>query len=155
MIDNDRVWMTRQDHARLLQELAALRPGRSIEVPDDLMDEHANLRVRYPANPVRECPDDETAAPGMVLTIRYEATGQTETFLLGRYGAEEADIPVYSTLSPLGRAIAGARLGERRIYSIPHGADLVVTLIGAVPYGSRGGGRPGCAAAGRDDLVPA
>jgi transcription elongation factor GreA len=37
--------------------------------------------------------------------------------------------------SPLGRAIAGARPGEQRTYSIPSGANLPVTLLKAVPYG--------------------
>jgi transcription elongation factor GreA len=76
------------------------------------------------------------AKPGMVLTIRYDATGQTETFLLGRRFGEGADVPVYSTLSSLGHAVAGARVGEQRLYSLPNGTrPLLVTLLGAVPYG--------------------
>jgi transcription elongation factor GreA len=152
MIAHERVWMTRHDHDRLLRELAALRPRRSVEVPDDLMDCDANIRARYPAT-VGECREDEVATPGKVVTVRHEATGQTETFLLGRHGAGAADITVYSTLSPLGRAILGARPGERRFCSIPHGAELLVTVISVVPYGSRGDGLPGCA--GRSELVHA
>ena len=67
--------------------------------------------------------------------MRYDDTGEIETFLLGVRGAEDADIDVYSMQSPLGRAIAGARVGEQRTYSIPSGADLPVTLIKAMPYG--------------------
>jgi hypothetical protein len=70
----------------------------------------------------------------MVLTIRYDSTGETETFLLGRRGAEDADITVCSMASPLGRAIAGARPGEQRIYPIPDERGLLVTLPEAVPY---------------------
>jgi transcription elongation GreA/GreB family factor len=70
----------------------------------------------------------------MVLTIRYEDTGDTETFLLGRPGVDDADIKVYSMASPLGRAIAGARPGEQRIYSIPDETGRLVTLLKAVPY---------------------
>ena len=33
-------------------------------------------------------PDDGVAEPGMVLTARYDDTGDTETFLLGVRGAE-------------------------------------------------------------------
>lgn len=77
---------------------------------------------------------DPRAEAGMVLTIRYDATGDTETFLLGRRGSENATIKVYSLLSPLGRAIAGARPGEQRTYSIPHGPHLRVTLVNAIPY---------------------
>ena len=80
-------------------------------------------------------PDDGIAEPGMVLTVRYDDTGEIETFLLGVRGAEDADIDVYSMQSPLGSAIAGARPGEQRTYSIPSGANLPVTLLKAVPYG--------------------
>ncbi len=148
MIDRQGLSLTRQEHGRLLSELTALRSRRSIEVPDDFMDHDANRIARYSARRarIREIEDllaraivkedtmENTAEPGMVLTIRYEDSGETETFLLGRYGAKDADITVYSTLSPLGRAIAGACPGERRIYSIPDGASPVVTLISALPY---------------------
>jgi transcription elongation GreA/GreB family factor len=139
--------MTRHDYDRLRSELTALRSRRSIEVPDDFMDYDVNRIARFSARRarIREIEDQlaraivcedtaaNTAEPGMLVTIRYEDTGETETFRLGRYGAKDTDTKVYSTLSPLGRAIAGARPGERRIYSIPDGADLVVTLLSAVP----------------------
>jgi len=80
-------------------------------------------------------PDDGVAEPGMVLTVRYDDTGEIETFLLGVRGVEDADIDVYSVQSPLGSAIVGARPGEQRTYSIPSGANLPVTLLKAVPYG--------------------
>ena len=80
-------------------------------------------------------PDDGVAEPGMVLTVRYDDTGDIETFLLGVRGVEDADIDVYSMQSPLGSAIVGARPGEQRTYSIPSGANLPVTLLRAVPYG--------------------
>ena len=71
----------------------------------------------------------------MVVTIRYDATGDTDTFLLGVHGAEYADMAVYSIESPLGAAIAGARPAERRTYRLTNGAALAVTLLKAVPYG--------------------
>lgn len=80
-------------------------------------------------------PDDGVAEPGMVVTIRYDDTGDVETFLLGVRGAEYGDMEVYSIQSPLGAAILGARPGERRNYRLPSGAQLSVTLLKAVPYG--------------------
>lgn len=143
--------ISRQDYARLRTELAALRSRRTFEVPDDLMDYDAADNANYPARQarVREIQDlisnavvdEETdrgrvAAPGMVLTIRYDPTGETETFLLGRRFGAGADVKVYSTRSPLGQAIAGARPGEQRIYAIPNeNRPLLVTLLRAVPYG--------------------
>ncbi len=71
----------------------------------------------------------------MVVTIRRDATGDTDTFLLGVHGAASADMPVYSIESPLGASIAGARAGDRRTYQLPNGTPLTITLLEAVPYG--------------------
>ena len=144
------VWMTRRAYIRLQAELAGLRSQPAIEVPDDFMDYDNNVVAAYQARQARigqihdmlanaivgeDPPDDGVAEPGMVLTVRYDDTGEIETFLLGARGVEDADIDVYSMQSPLGRAIAGAHVGEQRIYSIPSGANLPVTLLTAVPYG--------------------
>ena len=150
MASPQRIWMTRQDYTQLHTELAALRSRRIIEVPDDCMDYDPTVVADYPARRtrIREIQDlltsavvsadaaaDRIAEPGMVLTIRYDATGETETFLLGRRFGEGADVTVYSTLSPLGHAIAGARPGEQRIYSIPNETrPVLVTLLEALPY---------------------
>jgi transcription elongation factor GreA len=151
MTTTERVWITSEAHTRLQAELAALRSRPSIEVPDDFMDYDDNLVAKYSARQARirqihdlltnavvgeAPPADGIAEPGMVLTIRYDDTGEIETFLLGTRGAEDADIEVYSTQSPLGSAIAGARVGEQRTYSIPSGVNLPVTLLKAVPYGT-------------------
>jgi transcription elongation GreA/GreB family factor len=142
--------MTRAAHSRLQAELAALRSRPHIEVPDDLMDYDVNLVATYSTRQARirqiqellsaavvgeDPPDDGIAEPGMVLTVRYDDTGEIETFLLGVRGAEETDIDVYSTQSPLGRAISGAHVGEQRTYCIPSGVTLPVTLLKAMPYG--------------------
>ena len=138
MTSTEPVWMTPQAHTRLQTELAALRrSGPSIEVPDDYMDYDDNLVARHASRQARirqiqdlltnavvgqDPPDDGIAQPGMVLTVRYDDTG-------------EIDIEVCSMQSPLGHVIAGARPGAQRTYSIPSGANLPVTLLKAVPYG--------------------
>lgn len=149
MTSTEPVWMTPQVYTRLQSELAALRSLRAVEIPDDFMDYDARLAARPSRRRrrIREIEDllsaavvggrragEDVAEPGMVLTIRYDASGETETFLLGRSGAEAADIKVYSMASPLGRSIAGARPGEQRIYAIPNDAGRLVTLLEAVPY---------------------
>src|SRR4051794_19198618 len=150
MTSTERLWMTRTAHSRLQAELAALRSRPSVEVPEDFMDYDDNLVAKYSARQARirqiqdlltnavvgeDPPDDGMAEPGMVLTVRYDDSGEIETFLLGVRGVEDADIDVYSMQSPLGSAIAGARPGEQRTYPIPSGANVPVTLITAVPYG--------------------
>ena len=144
------VWMTRRAYIRLQAELAGLRSQPAIEVPDDFMDYDNNVVAAYRARQARigqihdmlanaivgeDPPDDGVAEPGMVLTVRYDDTGDTETFLLGVRGAEDADIEVYSAQSPLGSAIVGARPGEQRTYSIPSKNNVAVTLLDAVPHG--------------------
>jgi transcription elongation GreA/GreB family factor len=78
-----------------------------------------------------ESPTTESvAAPGMVLTIRYEDDDDTEQFLLA---TREVDarylMTVYSPSSPLGRALLGAREGEQREYELPNGSYQRVRLV--------------------------
>lgn len=143
-----RVWISLQAHERLYRELGTLRFLFSAGVADGDTDENA-AAVRFAwqrrmqqihdlllhAVVGDDPPNDGVAEPGMVVTIRHDATGDTSTFLLGVHGAEFADMEVRSIQSPLGAAIAGACADERRTYTLPDGTTLAVTLISAVPYG--------------------
>jgi transcription elongation factor GreA len=83
-----------------------------------------------------------TAGPGMVVTVRFGDAGDSgededdvETFLIGsREEAGTTDLDVYSSASPLGQALAGAKEGEQRAYSTPTGKTVTVTLLSAKPY---------------------
>ena len=141
--------MTRRAYIRLHVELIGLRSQPTAEVPDDFIDcddvaaAHRARQARIGqihhmlanATVGEDPPDDGIAEPGMVLTVRYDDTGGTETFLLGVRGAEDADIEVYSAQSPLGSAITGARPGEQRTFSRPSKENVSVTLLDAVPQG--------------------
>lgn len=138
MTDSQGVWMTQQAHDRLEAELAELRTAPE---PDDLDERQARqARVHQIhdllANAVvgQDPPNDGVAEPGMVLTVRYGDDDDTETFLLG-IRDDHGELEVYSSQSPLGKAITGARPGERRSYQVPSGATVSVTLVAAVPYG--------------------
>ncbi|HEY1441494.1 MAG TPA: GreA/GreB family elongation factor [Mycobacterium sp.] len=148
MTSTQPVWISPQAYERLQRELATLRVLHTSAAADGESDDNATAVQRaWQARIQRihdllvdavvgeDPPDDGIAEPGMVLTIRYDDTGDTESFLLGVRGAEYGDMEVYSNQSPLGAAIAGARPGERRIYTLPSGATLTVTLLEAVPYG--------------------
>lgn len=145
MTDSHGVWMTQQAHDRLETELAELR---TTPEPDDL-DERQARQVRVHqihdllANAVvgEDPPNDGVAEPGMVLTVRYGDDDETETFLLG-IRDDQGDLEVYSSQSPLGKAITGARPGEQRSYQVPSGATVSVTLVAAVPYGMHRTGDP-------------
>jgi transcription elongation GreA/GreB family factor len=146
MTQTQRVWISPQAHERLHRELATLRQLSAGTVTD--ADENTAAVQRSWQARIQQIhdllinavvgedpPDDGIAEPGMVVTIRYDDTGDTETFLLGVRGAEYGDLEVYSIQSPLGAAIVGARPGQRRTYTLPSGVTLTVTLLSAVPYG--------------------
>lgn len=148
MTSTQPVWISRQAYERLQQELASLRRSSAAAPHEGDTDENSValrrarqariqqiLDVLVNATVGEDPPDDGIAEPGMVLTVRYDETGDTETFLLGVRGAEHDDIEVYSLQSPLGAAIVGARPGERRTYTLPNGGELGVTLLKSVPYG--------------------
>jgi transcription elongation factor GreA len=149
-------WMTREAYERLREELRTLRA-----LPDDDPDTGADRGAgdvlpapRYIHDPaVRQArvhtierllseavvdeaaPDDGIAAPGKVLTIRYDGEEEDEVFLLGVRDASVADrMTVYSPESPLGAALVGARQGERRTFTAPRGTVIGVTLLRAEPY---------------------
>jgi transcription elongation factor GreA len=143
-----RVWISTQAHERLHRELDTLHFLFSAGIADEDTDDNVAAVRRAWETRIQQIhdllinavvgedpPDDGIAEPGMVVTIRYDATGDTDTFLLGVRGAEYADMAVHSIESPLGAAIADARPGERRTYRPPNGRGLAVTLLNAVPYG--------------------
>lgn len=137
-----RVWLTPQAHHALRNELTALLSPAHSRPDDDsvLFGRERDDRIRQIhdllANAVvgEDPPDDGIAEPGMVLTVRFDDTGETETFLLGVRAAEHGTIEVYSPQSPLGAAVSGVRRGDRFAYQVPSGATVRVTLLEAVPY---------------------
>ncbi|MDV3132677.1 GreA/GreB family elongation factor [Mycobacterium sp. 29Ha] len=148
MRDTQRVWISTDAHESLHQELATLRKLCATTDGDGDIGENATAIQRARQRRIQQIhdllinavvgddpPDDGIAEPGMVVTVRYDDTGDTESFLLGVRGAEHGDSEVYSIQSPLGAAILGARPGERRTYQLPSGAALSVTMLAAVPYG--------------------
>ena len=132
------VWLTPEAHDRLRAELAALRAA---DDPETAPLRAARLRelqeLLATAVVGEDPPNDGVAEPGMVLTVRYDDTGDEETFLLGFRGAESggSDLEVFSPSSPLGTTLIGTRPGEQRSYRAPNGATIRVTLVEAVPYG--------------------
>ncbi|MGI8666953.1 MAG: transcription elongation factor GreA [Jatrophihabitans sp.] len=85
---------------------------------------------------VGEAPTSEgTAGPGMVVTVRFGDDEDTETFLIGsREESDTTDLDVYSSASPLGKALTGAQEGATVSYATPAGKTLSVTLLEAKPY---------------------
>lgn len=141
MTDTQGVWMTPQTKERLLAELAELSAPHAGSDSTDIDEQQARQARIHQIHELlsvavvgQDPPDDGVAEPGMVLTVRY-SDGDTETFLLGVRDDDQIGMEVYSSQSPLGKAITGARPGEERSYQVPSGASVTVTLLDAVPYG--------------------
>lgn len=83
-------------------------------------------------------PDDGVVEPGMVVEVRFAGDDETETFLLGSRELlaldESVEIEVFSTQSPLGKAINGKQVGDTVSYETPTGATLKVDIVAAKPY---------------------
>ena len=142
MTNSQRMWMTQQTRDRLEAELVALLAPPAEDDSADFDEQQARQARIHQIHELltnavvgEDPPDDGVAEPGMVCTVRYDDTGETETFLLGVREAEHDDLEVYSTQSPLGTAISGIRRGEQRSYRVPSGATVTVTLLDAVPHG--------------------
>jgi transcription elongation factor GreA len=138
--DTQVAWLTQEAYDRLkheLDELVANRPVIATKINDareegDLKEnggyhaareEQAQLEARIRqlqellrVAKVGEAPAESgIAAPGMVVTVRYQDDDEIETFLLGSLEEVAAgDLEVYSPNSPLGKAIIGAHEGEDR-----------------------------------------
>ncbi|OBK11075.1 GreA/GreB family elongation factor [Mycobacterium asiaticum] len=140
----EHVPIARPKYDDLQHELRALRARPSVEVADDLMDTGEDLqgyrarraRIRHLEGLAarRKRPAScAVAEAGKVVTVRYDNSGRTDTFMLGGYGACDADKKIYPLRSPIGRAIVGARAGERRQVLTPDSAPLPVTVIDVRP----------------------
>ena len=153
-------WLTQEAYDRLraeLDRLVAARPdvSRMIEKAREEGDLRENggyhaakeeqgkqeARIRQLEQLLRtarvgEAPTSEgVAGPGMVVTVRFEGEDDPERFLLGsREDDVGGDLEIYSANSPLGRALAGCRIGETVTYELPNGRSMKVELLDAAPY---------------------
>jgi transcription elongation factor GreA len=156
-------WLTQEAYDRLSKELQALianRPAMAQEINDrreegDLKENggyHAareeqgkqEARILQLTKLLREAKVGEastsngTAGPGMVVTVRFGAgddPDDVETFLIGsREEAGTTDLDVYSSASPLGKALTGAKEGDTVSYATPAGKTVNVTLLKSQAY---------------------
>ena len=81
--------------------------------------------------------DHDEVAPGKVVTVRFPAWEEEETFLLGsREEAAHASIEVYSPTSPLGDAVNGKRTGDSATYNLANGKEMTVEILKVEAYGA-------------------
>jgi transcription elongation factor GreA len=153
-------WLTQEAYDRLKNEYEHLSgPGRTelskkIEAAreeGDLKENggyhaakeeqgKAEARIRQLAQLLRDAKVGEApteagvAGPGMVVSVRY-SDGETERFLIGsREDSAGDNLEIYSSGSPLGKALNGKRVGDTATYSRPRGGDMSVELLSIEPF---------------------
>ncbi len=153
-------WLTQDAFDRLsreLDQLIANRPAMAKEINDrreegDLRENGGyqaareeqgkqegrivQLQQLLRSAKVGEAPaSNGVAGPGMLVEVRFDGDDDIETFLIGsREEAETAGVEVYSSASPLGKALTGKREGEVAEYETPNGRTIKVALVSAKPF---------------------
>ncbi|WP_048759762.1 transcription elongation factor GreA [Corynebacterium vitaeruminis] len=159
---NNSPWLTQESYDKLKAELEALyenRPVIAAEINErreegDLKENagydaareqqgQEEARIRYLEDllqraTVGEIPQESgVALVGTVVHVYYDGDeDDAETFLIGTRGADSSNpnLETYSTDSPLGKALVGAKEGETRTYTSPSGDEVSVTVVKAEPY---------------------
>jgi transcription elongation factor GreA len=153
-------WLTQEAYDRLKEELAHREgPGRQeIKMRISNARDEGDLKENGGYHAAREeqgknearvrqlkqlleysrigAPDSELdeVAPGKVVTVRFPAWDEVETFLLGsREEAAHASIEVYSPTSPLGAAVLGKRVGDTASYPLKD-KDMIVEILNVEVY---------------------
>ena len=162
MTDSNNPWLTQESYDKLKSELDALYENRPIIAAEinerreegDLKENagydaareqqgQEEARIRYLEDLLQRAVVGETpqesgvALVGTVVHVYYDGDeDDKETFLIGTRGVDSSKpgLETYSTDSPLGRALIGAKEGETRTYKSPTGDEVQVTLIKAEPY---------------------
>lgn len=63
------------------------------------------------------------------VTVRFEEDDSTASYLVAPAGTLGATVAVVTPESPLGRALAGAKPGDRLVYRSDAGADVAVEVV--------------------------
>ncbi|MCD2191391.1 GreA/GreB family elongation factor [Actinomycetospora soli] len=148
MTTNGRAWLSPYGCELLRDELdRLLLIHRADTGPEDDTDAWARRRWRerrirhlqellLTADIGNAPPDDGVVEAGMVLTVRFGDAPDDETFLLADGDVPaSANVEVYSSASPIGSALLGAREGESRLCRLPGDRTLSVTVRRVRPYG--------------------
>ncbi len=76
-----------------------------------------------------ETTDGEIVDPGSIVDLRYEGDDDVDTFFYGSVEERGVDHDIISPGSPLGQALAGAKVGDKVSFQSPTGASLTVEVV--------------------------
>lgn len=72
-------------------------------------------------------PDGTRVEPGCIVTVQF-APRDKQRYLFGSVAADAGDLDIVSADSPLGRALHGAKTGDKVSYRTPTGATVTVRV---------------------------
>jgi transcription elongation factor GreA len=124
------VWMPSATLSALQAEISDLEAGAGAMSLADIA-RLAEMRALVRNADISAKPDDGLVEPGMLVTVRFGADEDTETFLLGDRGVL-SDARALSPTSPLGSAVNGTRVGDLVTYAAPNG-PIAVAVVAAEP----------------------
>ena len=158
---SDVTWLTQEGYDKLAEELADRSGPRRAEITKriELAREEGDLKENGGYHAAKEeqgknearirvlkhlleharigAPDaaHDEVSHGKVVTIRFPAFDEEESFLLGsREEAAHASIEVYSATSPLGAAVMGKRVGDSASYTLANGKEVTVEILKVEAY---------------------
>ena len=91
-------------------------------------------RIRQLAGMIENCEiveatDGMVVEPGAVVELRYDGDDDTETYFYGSVEERGMEHDIISPRSPLGQALADAKIGDKVEFESPTGAKLTVEVV--------------------------
>jgi transcription elongation factor GreA len=76
-----------------------------------------------------ETTDAEIVDPGSIVGLRYSGDDDVDTYFYGSVEERGVEHDIISPGSPLGQALAGAKVGDEVSFESPTGATLSVAVV--------------------------
>lgn len=126
----------RIDIARKIEaarELGDLKENGDYHAAKDFQG-HMEARIRQLAGMIENCvivesTDGESVEPGSIVELRYEGDDDADAYFYGSVEERGVEHDIISPRSPLGTALAGAKVGDKVSFTSPTGANLTVEVV--------------------------